>query len=49
MSNIITLSGVSGYLDENGTAFLKLEDVARGLGFTTTAASGEEYVRWPKG
>lgn len=45
MSNIITLSGVSGYLDESGTAFLKLEDVARGLGFVQTK-NGIEYVRW---
>lgn len=48
MSNIITLSGVSGYLDENGTAFLKLEDVARGLGFTRIAASGNAVVRWER-
>ena len=40
MSNIITLSGVSGYLDENGTAFLKLVDVARGLGFVERKKAG---------
>ena len=45
-NDIITVSGVSGYIDQNGTAFLRLEDVARGLGFTETAASGNETVRW---
>lgn len=45
MSNLITVSGVSGYIDENGTAQLRLEDVARGLGFTQNK-SGVEYVRW---
>lgn len=48
MNNLITISGVSGYIDENGTAMLKLEDVARGLGFTQTAASGNEVVRWER-
>ncbi len=34
-----------GYLDENSTALLNLEDVARGLGFTQTK-NNVEYVRW---
>lgn len=46
MSNLITVSGVSGYIDESGTAQLRLEDVARGLGFTTVAPSGNEVIRW---
>ena len=46
MSNQITVSGVTGYIDENGTAQLKLDDVARGLGFITVATSGNECVRW---
>ena len=46
MNELITLSGVSGYMDENGTAHLRLEDVARGLGFTETAASGNITIRW---
>lgn len=29
-----------------GTAYLNLEAVARGLGFTRVAASGNEVVRW---
>lgn len=41
---IINISGVSCY-EENGTAYLRLEDVARGLGFTEVH-SGKEYVRW---
>lgn len=44
--NLITINGVRGYIDENGTAQLNLEDVARGLGFTTVATSGKAYVRW---
>ena len=46
MANLITVSGVSGYIDENGTAQLNLINIARGLGFTETAASGNETVRW---
>lgn len=50
-NEIITVSGVSGYIDENGTAFLKLEDAAWGLGFTKAETKdGKEYasVRWER-
>lgn len=46
--NSLTISGVSCY-EENGTAYLRLEDVARGLGFTQTQTkNGIEYtsIRW---
>ena len=43
----ILISGVSCY-EQNGTAYLRLEDVARGLGFTRTAASGNEVVMWSR-
>lgn len=46
MNELVTISGVRGYIDENGVAQLNLEDVARGLGFTTVATSGNECVRW---
>lgn len=42
-----TVCGVECY-EENGTAYLKLETVARGLGFTRIAASGNEVVRWER-
>lgn len=45
--NSLTISGVSCY-EENGTAYLRLEDVARGLGFTQIAKSGNEVVRWER-
>ena len=45
MNDLITVSGVRGYIDKNETAQLNLEDVARGLGFTQTKNSAE-YVRW---
>lgn len=48
MNELLTISGVSCY-EKDGTAYLKLEDVARGLGFTQTQIkSGVEYisVRW---
>ena len=45
MNDIITVSGVSGYIDQSNTAWLNTENVARGLGFTQTK-SGIEYVRW---
>ena len=41
----VLISGVSCY-EHDGTAYLKLEDVARGLGFTEVAASGNECIRW---
>ena len=44
MNEIITINGVQCY-EENGTAYLNLEAVARGLGFVD-ASKGTEYVRW---
>ncbi len=51
MNDIITIKGVRGYLDANGTAQMNLEDIARGLGFTQTQnKNGVEYtsVRWER-
>ena len=48
MNELITVSGVKGYIDENGTAWLNIEDSARGLGFTQIAASGNEVIRWER-
>ena len=46
MSNLISISGVRGFIDETGTAQLSLEDCARGLGFTKTDVKGDkEYTR----
>lgn len=45
MNEIMNINGVECY-EENGTAYLNLEAVARGLGFTRVAASGNEVVRW---
>lgn len=45
---ILNIDGIECY-EKDGTAYLKLEAVARGLGFTTTQTiSGKEYVnvRW---
>ena len=46
--SILTFDGVHCYLKADGTAYLKLEDVARGLGFTTVATSGNEVIRWSR-
>ena len=46
MQNIINVGGIECY-EENGTAYLKLEAVARGLGFTQEK-NGAEYVRWDR-
>ncbi|MMZ48462.1 hypothetical protein D1872_101330 [compost metagenome] len=46
--DILTIHGVRGYIDGNGTAQLSLEDVSRGLGFIRSAASGNEVVRWER-
>lgn len=45
--NITTISGVQCY-EENGTVYLDLEAVARGLGFTKKADSGNEVVNWTR-
>lgn len=47
MKNLQIISGVKCY-EENGTAYLRLEDVARGLGFTKKADSGNEVVNWTR-
>lgn len=47
MNEIMNIGGVDCY-EKDGTAYLKLETVARGLGFTQTAASGNEVVRWER-
>lgn len=39
--------GVRG-LERDGVAYLHIEDVARGLGFTQIAASGNACVRWER-
>ena len=44
---IMSISGVDCY-EKDGVAYLKLENVARGLGFTTVATSGNEVVRWKR-
>lgn len=50
MSGIMTIQGVECY-EVDGTAYLKLEAVARGLGFTQTQTkNGTEYtsIRWER-
>ncbi len=44
LQKIETISGVECY-EKDGTAYLKLENVARGLGFTDKS-KGVEYVKW---
>ena len=46
-NEIMTISGIPCY-EKNGTAYQNLEAVARGLGFTYVAASGNEVVRWKR-
>jgi len=49
MNELITIQNVRGYLDENGTAHLNLEDVARGLGFVKRDhKNGKTYERMNK-
>jgi len=42
---ILNVSGIECY-EKEGVVYLKLETVARGLGFTRTATSGNEVVMW---
>lgn len=46
-SEIFNINGIECY-EENGVAYLKLETVARGLGFTQIAKSGNVVVRWER-
>lgn len=41
----LTIDGIECY-EKDGVAYLMLETVARGLGFTEIAGSGNECVRW---
>lgn len=47
-NNIITIENVRGYVDETNMVHLNLEDVAKGLGIVTKAASGNLVVRWTR-
>lgn len=44
MNELMTIQNVKGYM-KDGVAYLNLEDVARGLGFTDNS-KGVQYVRW---
>ncbi len=46
MNDIMTIDGIDCY-ERDGTAYLKLETVARGLGFTQEK-NGVEYVKWER-
>lgn len=48
MNELITIKSVRGRLDSNENVELNLEDVARGLGFTQVAKSGNTVVRWER-
>lgn len=43
-NNLVCISGVRGY-EQDGVAYLHIEDASRGLGFTTKV-NDTEYVRW---
>ena len=47
MNEIMNINGIECF-ERNGTAYLKLETVARGLGFIRIADSGNEVVRWER-
>ena len=47
MNEIMTIQGIPCY-EKDGVVYLNLETVARGLGFTETAASGNECVKWTR-
>lgn len=47
MNELITIKNVRGYINQEGTAYLNLEDVARGLGFEREK-NGKMYVMWDR-
>lgn len=49
MRNLVTISGIKGYVDKNGITQLNAEDVARGWGFVQNQIkNGKQYtsIRW---
>ena len=46
-NGILNIHGVDCY-EKDGIVYLRLETVARGLGFTRIAESGNEVVRWER-
>ena len=46
-SEIMNFDGIECF-EKDGVVYLKLETVARGLGFTRIADSGNEVVRWER-
>lgn len=46
-NSILNIHGVDCY-EKDGIVYLRLETVARGLGFTRIAESGNEVVRWER-
>jgi anti-repressor protein len=44
---LIEINGVRGFIDDNGTAQLNLDDISRGLGFIQNK-NGVPYVRWDR-
>lgn len=47
MNEIMNIQGIECF-ERDGIAYLKLEAVARGLGFTRIAESGNEVIRWER-
>jgi phage antirepressor YoqD-like protein len=47
MNQLITINGVRGFIDNDGTAQLNLDDISRGLGFTQRKGK-VEYIRWER-
>lgn len=45
---IIDIQDVRGYVDENNTVWLNLEDVIRGLEFTQPTENGNSIIRWDR-
>lgn len=46
MNEIMNINGIECY-EQDGMAYLKLETVAKGLGFTQEK-NGVEYVKWER-
>lgn len=47
MNEIMNIQGIECF-EKDGVVYLKLETVARGLGFTRIAESGNEVIRWER-
>ena len=46
--NIVNIENIRGYVENDGTVYLNLNDIAIGLGFVRTSSAGNVSIRWER-